>query len=79
MRGLPHPTATIFGAKPQTRLRGCAALIKRHWNFAAFVHLWVNRDKVTDAERVDVIKHHPSLKKWIEDDSSYQQSGDNGK
>lgn len=52
------------------RLRG---VIKRHWNFAAFVHLWVNRDKVTDAERVDVIKHHPSLKEWIEGDNGYQQ------
>jgi hypothetical protein len=47
------------------RLRGHLHL---HFDFARFVHLWTNRDNVTDAERVSVIKNHPSLRKWIEGD-----------
>lgn len=49
------------------RLRG---LLRRHFAFARFVHLWVNRDNVTDAERISVIKHHPDLRKWVEGDPS---------
>lgn len=43
--------------------------LRRHYNFARFVHLWVNRDNVSDAERVSVIKNHPDLRRWMGEDS----------
>lgn len=38
------------------------AVIKRYHNFVGFVALWTNRDRITDAERVDAIKHHPIIR-----------------
>lgn len=48
------------------------SVIKRHFNLAAFVYLWTNRDGVTDAERIDVIKHHPLLRELM-GDTIYEQ------
>lgn len=44
--------------------------LRQHFAFARFVHFWTNRDNVTDAERVSVIKNHPSLREWVEGDET---------
>lgn len=55
------------------RLRG---VLHQHYCFVHFVHLWVNRDGVTDDVRVSAIKHHPSLRKWMGEEASNDQQGD---
>lgn len=45
---------------------GDAADKIEHLNtFIEFVLLWMTRDKVTNAERVSVVKHHPFLQDMI--------------
>lgn len=41
--------------------------IDRLQTFIEFVLLWLTRDKVTDEERVSVIKHHPFLQDIIKE------------
>lgn len=66
-------------AKEQERLR---KVIRRHWNFALFVNLWLNREDIADADRVQAIKHHPFLKELVEGAASHSddrvQDGDKG-
>jgi hypothetical protein len=40
--------------------------IERLETFVEFVLLWMTRERVTDAERVSVVKYHPHLQDMIE-------------
>lgn len=51
--------------------------LHRHYEFARFIHLWTHRDNVTDAERVSVIKHHPSLRNFMGENADDEQSATN--
>ncbi len=50
------------------------ARMQRHYDFARFVYLWTNRDKVTDEERVSVIKYHPFLAECMGQNAAAEQA-----